>query len=267
MPIHPTAIVDKHAEIDPSVDVGAYAIIETGVKIGPRCKIWPHAYIAQGTTLAADVRVYPFAVVGHHPQDLAWNETPSYTQIGEGTIIREHGTVHRGTPPESTTVVGKRCFIMTTGHVGHNCTVGDDVKIVNGAMLGGWVQVGDKAFISGNVGVHQFTRVGELCMLGGVMPVTTDVAPFMMAALSGVIGLNVVGLRRSGISPVDRAALRVAYKTIFRSGLPLTDALAQLEAAPTCAPVRRVIEFLRVPTKRGYMRYRGDPRSEADADA
>ena len=129
MPIHPTAIIDKHAEIDPSAEIGPYAVVETGVKIGPGCKLWPHAYIAQGTTLAAQVRVYPFAVVGHYPQDLAWNETPSYTTVGEGTVIREHSAIHRGTPPETTTVVGKRCFIMSSGHVGHNCTVGDDVKI------------------------------------------------------------------------------------------------------------------------------------------
>ena len=266
MPIHPTAIIDKHAEIDPSVEVGPYAIIEAGVKIGPRCKIWPHAFIARGTTLANDVRVHPFAVVGHHPQDLAWKETPSYTQIGEGTIIREHATVHRGTPPETTTVVGKRCFIMASAHVGHNCTVGDDVKLVNGAMLGGWVQVGDKAFISGNVGAQQFTRIGELCMIGGVTRVITDVAPFMTAVPWGVVGLNLVGLRRAGINPDERTALRRAYRTIFRSGLLLPAALAQLDSGDVCAPVRRLIDFMRIPAKRGFMRYYGGRTAAADAD-
>ncbi|MBI5864299.1 MAG: acyl-ACP--UDP-N-acetylglucosamine O-acyltransferase [Planctomycetes bacterium] len=264
MPIHPTAVVDKRAEIDPSAEIGPYAIVEAGVQVGPRCKIWPHAYISQGTTLAANVRVHPFAVVGHHPQDIAWKETPSYTTIGEGTIIREHATIHRGTPPETTTVIGKNCFIMSTGHVGHNCVLGDEVKVVNGVTLSGWCQVGDKTFLSGNMGAHQFTRIGELCMVSGLTRVPNDIIPFAMVTNDGVIGLNVVGLRRSGVSAEDRAALRVAYKTLFRSGLPLPKAIAAVEAGACCAPVLRVIEFLKSPTKRGFMRYHGHGMRLAD---
>lgn len=261
MPIHSTAIIDKSAEIDPTADIGAYAVIDGRSHIGPRCKIWHHAFISWGTTLGADVQVHPFAVVGHHPQDIAWKETPSFTTIGDGTIIREHASIHRGTPPETTTVVGKRCFIMSTGHIGHNCVVGDEVKIVNGGLLSGWVTVGDKSFISGNAAVQQFTRIGEYCMIGGMTRVTCDVAPFMMASPGGVIGLNVVGLRRNGFSAADRNALRLAYKTIFRSGTLLSKALERVEQSSDSPAVRRLVEFMRGPAKRGFMRFYGSGRN------
>src|SRR5262249_18592369 len=142
MSIHSAAIIDRRAEIDPTAEIGAYAVVEAGVKIGPRCKIWHHGFVAQGTTLGEDVQVHPFAVVGHEPQDLGWKRTPSYLQVGDGTIVREHATVHRGTPPETATVIGRRCFVMSTGHVGHNCTLGDEVKVANGAHVSGWCHVG-----------------------------------------------------------------------------------------------------------------------------
>jgi len=254
--IHPRAIVDPGSRIDPSADIGAGAVIEPGVTIGPEVRIYPYAYIAQGTTIAAGVQIHPFAVVGHHPQDRAWAAAPSYTHIGEDTIVREHATIHRGTDPESTTVVGRRVMIMATGHVGHNCRVDDEVVVANGALLAGHVHVGRKAFISGNVTVHQFVRIGEFAMIGGLARVPADVPPFMLVALGGVIGPNVVGLRRGGFSVAERAEIRRAYRTLYRSGLGFRDAVERVAESARTEPLKRLVAFLREPSRRGVMNYR-----------
>lgn len=266
MPIHPTAIVDKRAEIDDSVEIGAYAIVESGVKIAAGCRLFPHAYISQGTTLAERVTVHPFAVVGHHPQDLAWKETPSYTVIGAGSVLREHSTVHRGTPPETTTVVGKRCFLMSTAHIGHNCAVGDDVKLANSACAGGWVTIGDGCFLSAGAMIHQFVRIGKLCMVSGASRITNDLVPFMTVLPHGPIGPNVIGLRRAGLSAEARAEIRQAHRLLFRSGLLVKDALERLAATAKTQPAHELIEFLRAPSKRGIFRLRQSGRSGAASE-
>jgi UDP-N-acetylglucosamine acyltransferase len=264
--IHPTAIVDKHAELDPTVEVGAYAIIEAGVQIGPETRVYPHAYISGGTRLGRGCQIHPFAVVGHHPQDLKWEGTPSYTEIGDETIIREGAQVHRGTMPESTTVVGKRVYIMATGHVGHNCEIGDDVIIANAGLASGHVQIGNRAFVSGCALLHQFVRIGELAMIGGGARVPCDVPPFVMVGPNGIIGPNVVGLRRAGIAPQERQEIRAAYKILFRSGLELPKALARVAEMVTTDPGRRLVEFLQAPSKRGLLRFKGG-RGTAGGDA
>lgn len=266
MPIHPTAVIDKHAEIDATADIGPYAIIERGVKIGAGTRIWPHAFIGEGTTIGERCKIHPFAVVGHHPQDLAWKETPSYTVIGDETVIREHASVHRGTPPETTTVLGKRCFLMSTAHVAHNCVLGDDVKMSNGSMLGGHVHVGDKVFVS-SAGVHQFARIGEMAMLGGLSRVAGDVPPFVTVMPAGVIGLNVIGLRRNGISADQIAELRSLYKMIYRSGRVMRAAIGEAATIAKTVAGRRFVEFLQAPSKRPLLRYFGrDGRDGGGAD-
>ncbi len=269
MPIHPTAVVDKHCEIDPSAEVGPYAIVEPRVTIGPGCRLFAHAYVSTGTTLGANVQVHPFAVVGHHPQDLAWSNTPSYTQVGDDTVVREHVTIHRGTKPESATVVGRRCFIMSTAHVGHNCVLGDDVKMANGVLLGGYVEIGDGSFISGHAMVHQFVRIGELAIVSGAERARCDVLPFLMCTGGGVIGPNVIGLRRAGFSPEARAEVRSIYKLLFRSGIGFRDAVARMPELIRTDAGRRMLEFASAPTKRGFMRYnpvRADAAAAGEPD-
>lgn len=265
MPIHPTAIVDKHAEVDPTVDIGAYVIVESGVRIGIETKIYPHVYVSQGTTVGQRCQIHPFAVVGHHPQDLAWEGTPSYTQIGDETIIREGASVHRGTIPESTTVIGKQVYMMATSHAGHNCEIGDRAILVNGVLLSGHVRVGQRAVLAGGTRVHQFARIGELAMISGVR-VTNDVPPFMLVGPAGVIGTNVVGLRRAGFSDEERMEIRRAYKTLYRSKLSFRAAIEEVAETVRTAPGRRLVEFLRGESRRGYMGFRKHGRASGDAE-
>lgn len=258
MAIHPTAVVDKRAELDADVEVGAYAIVEGGVRIGAGSRLWPHAFVSNGTTLGQRVQVHPFAVVGHWPQDVKYSGAPSYATVGDETIIREHASIHRGTEPESKTVVGRRCFIMSTGHVGHNCVLGDDVKVANSALLSGHCHVGAGAFISGNVSVHQFVRIGELAMIGGGSAVSRDVPPFMLFAREfGVSGYNRVGMKRAGFTPEELNEIRTLYRIAFRSGRPFRPLVEQAVATARTPAGLRFVAFLQRPSKRGMGRFRG----------
>ncbi len=253
MAIHPTAIVDRGAELDPTVEVGAYAIIEGDVRIGADTHIYPHAFVGEGTTLGQRCHVHPFAVVGHSPQDLKYRGGVSYTTIGDETVIREHASIHRGVSPGSTTVIGRRCLIMSTAHVGHNCVLGDEVKLANSALLAGHIDVANGVFMSGNAVAHQFARIGELVMIGGCARVPRDVPPFMTVVYEEIYGVNVVGIRRAGFTAAERTEIKACYKTLFRSGLMFPAAVAQVSDTVQTAPGRRLAEFLHAPSRRGYM--------------
>ncbi len=253
MAIHSTAVVDRTAEIDPSAEVGAYAVIERGVRIGPQARIYPHAFVGAGTTLEARCQVHPFAVVGHQTQDLKWRGADSYTVIGEGTVVREHATIHRGTEPESTTRVGRNCLIMSTAHIGHNCELGNHNIIANGALLAGHIVTADRVLVSGNVTVHQFVRIGELAMIAGLTRAPKDVPPFMLLAPDGITGPNVVGLRRAGLTSDERYEIRRAFRLLYRSGLHFPVAIERVAAMVETAPGQRLVAFLRAPSLRGHM--------------
>jgi UDP-N-acetylglucosamine acyltransferase len=250
MGVHRTAIIGEGVELDPTVDVGAYAILEPGVRIGAGTRVYPHAYISTGATIGQRCQIHPFAVVGHLPQDLAFAGEPTFTQVGDETIIREGVTIHRGTAPGSTTIVGRRCFLMANAHVGHNCRVEDDVKMANGALLAGHVHVGRGSFLSGNAVVHQYVRIGEMVMVGGGLRVTMDIPPFMMYGPRGVVGPNVIGLRRAGLSAAERHELRECHRVLFRAGA-FRDAITHVESMVQSDAGRRLVEFLRAPSRRG----------------
>ena len=255
MPIHPTAVVDSKAEVDPSADVGAYAIIDGAVRIGAGTRIYPHAYLTGWTEIGANCEIHPYAVVGHAPQDLAFAGEESYCRVGDGTIVREGATIHRGTDPGSATVVGKRCFLMANSHVAHNCQVGDEVKLANGVLLGGHVEVGDGCFLGGNVVVHQFVRIGTLVMAQGLAATSTDVPPFMlMFRVNTCAGVNVVGIRRAGCTREQRAEVQLAYRILYRSGLRFSDAIEKLADEVKTDVGQRILDFLRAPSQRGFIR-------------
>lgn len=257
MAIHATAVIDRSAELEKSVEVGPYAIIEAGVRIGAGTRVWPHAFIASGTHIGERCQIHPFTVIGHHPQDLAWKALPSYTEIGDDVVLREHCQIHRGTMAESKTVIGNRCYLMSVAHVAHNCVLGEDVKIATNSVLAGHVHVGDKTFISGNSAVHQFVRIGELCMISGGMRVINDVPSFMMFGPAGVVGINLIGLRRAGFTAEERTEIRAAYKQLYRSGESFRAGIESVTQSVKSEPGRRLVEFLRGASKRGFERYLG----------
>lgn len=255
MRIHPTAIIDSRAEIDDDVEIGAFAIVEGPVRIHRGARLLSHAIVVGWTEIGARCVIHPHACIGGAPQDRAYSGARSYCRIGEDTQIREGVTVHRGTTPDSATVVGRRCLLMVNSHVGHNCQIGDDVVLVNGTVLGGYVTVGSRAFLSGLSGIHQFVRIGELAMIGGVVKITMDVPPFMTVGGQGdaCTGVNAVGLRRAGVSAAERDELRSAYRLLYRSGGLFRAACDELVQQVKTEPGRRLVQFLREPSKRGIL--------------
>ena len=257
MAVHPTAIIDPRAKLAAGVSIGPYAVIEGDTEIGECSDIRAHAVIKRFTTLGPENIIHEAAVLGGEPQDLGFVDCRSFLRIGACNRIREGVTMHRGTLPESETVVGSNCFIMANAHVAHNCTLGDNVIIANNVALAGHVDIQDRVFISGGVVVHQFCRIGRLAMIGGNSKIVQDCLPFVIT--DGVPGrargLNIVGLRRAGLKSVDLANLRRAYRLLLRSGLRLEEAIASLEnlADPL---VEHLIAFVR-DSSRGFCHEEG----------
>ncbi len=249
MAIHPTAIVSPQADLDPTVEVGPYAVIEDNVRIGAGTRVMAHAFITGHTEIGRNNQIHVGAVLGHEPQDLKFNPaTRSFLRVGDRNIFREYCTVHRATDPESATIIGNDCFLMASAHVGHNSVIGNQVIICNGALVAGYVHVGDRAFLSGCVLLHQFTHIGRLAMFSGGARVSMDVPPFTLAAERNEIhALNVVGLKRAGIGPSAIAELKKLFRLFYHSGMNGTQALteASREGTFTTSEAKEFMEFVR----------------------
>jgi UDP-N-acetylglucosamine acyltransferase len=249
MAIHPTAIVSPRADLDSTVEVGPYAIIEDNVRIGAGTRVMAHAHITGYTEIGRNNEIHMGAVIGHEPQDLKFNRaTVSYTRIGDRNVFREYTTVHRPTDPEAATIIGNDCYLMATAHVGHNSVIGNGVIICNGVLVAGYVHVGDRAFLSGCVLIHQFTHVGRLAMFSGGARVSMDVPPFMLAAeRNEIYSINLVGLKRAGISTAAISEIKKLFKLFYHSGLNGTQAMANAshEGAFVTAEAKEFIEFVR----------------------
>jgi len=264
MAIHATAIVDPSAEIDPSVEVGPYAIIEGNVEIGAGTRVYPHAFVGSYTTIGERCEIHPFAVVGHVPQDLSYDGSVTYARIGNDTTVREGATIHRAAIPGATTIVGDRCLIMSVAHVGHDCVLGNEVKLANSGLLAGHVQVHDKAFVSGNSAVHQFSRIGELAIVGGGLRVNSDVVAFMMQGPEGIVGPNVIGMRRAGYGSEERQEVRLCHRILFRSNHTFSEAVAEIENTVKTEPGRKIVSFLKSPSERGFEGLKSRARSHRE---
>ena len=237
------------------MSIHATAIIEDGVQLGAGCVVQAHAVIRQHTVLGDGVVVHPFAVVGGDPQYLKFDPaTASGVRVGAGTVIREHVTLNRSIHAGKDTIVGARCFLMAGSHAGHDCELADDVVLANNVMLAGHVTVGSFTFVGGGAGIHQFVRIGEGVMVGGLTRLTKDVAPFLMVAeRDEVPGFNVVGLKRRGFSRPTISELKDCYRAVFAGGDPRKAAAARLAAGVTSAEARRFLEFFAA-GKRGFAR-------------
>jgi UDP-N-acetylglucosamine acyltransferase len=239
MAVHATALVDRHAELDSTVEVGPYSIIGPRVKIGPRTTVGPHVVIEGDTTIGAENRIFQFAALGAIPQDLKFGGERTQLVIGERNQIREFATMHVGTAGGGgVTRVGDQNLFMANSHVAHDCQVGSGVVLANSVALAGHVVVGDHVVLGGLVGVHQFSRIGRLAFLAAGAMVTMDIPPYCMAQgdRAQLAGINSIGLTRHGFSAELVARIKSAYKTLFRSGLGLREALARVKAESSGTP-------------------------------
>lgn len=250
--ISPTAKIAADAEIGPNVTVGDHALV------GSRTKVMANAVIGPWTTVGEDNTIHFGAIVGHDPQDFGYKGDESYTVVGNGNIIREYATIHRGNRPGTTTTVGDNNFFMIQSHVAHNCELGNNIILAGGALLAGHVIVADRAIISGNCVVHQFCRIGRFAMMRGLSRTSRDVPPFcIMDETHTVKSLNLVGLRRNGFDVKQIRAIKNAFAVLFRSGLNMPNAVAKVEAElEVTNEVRELLDFIKA-SKRGVCFGRG----------
>lgn len=218
--IHPSAIVEDGAQIGDDVTIGAFCHIGAEAKIGAGCQIHTNVVVSGDSEIGPGCQIYPFSVIGGPPQDFKYDGTPTKLVIGGGTLIREHVTIHRGTPQGGgITTIGEKCFFMVATHVAHDCSIGDGVVMINQATLAGHCEVGDNVIIGGLSAVHQFVRIGKNAFIAGMTGIEHDVIPFSLA--KGILrrahltGLNLVGLKRGGFPREEIHALRAAYRELF----------------------------------------------------
>jgi UDP-N-acetylglucosamine acyltransferase len=251
--IHPTAVIEPGAQLGEEVELGPYVCIGAEVELGARTVVQSHAVIEGKVCLGTDNQIGPGAVIGGLPQDLSFKPgTRSGVKIGNGNIIREHVTIHRGTAEDSVTLIGDHNFLMAGAHLGHNCTIGNNVIIANHCLLGGYVTVEDSVFLGGGCVFHQFIRIGKLAIAQGLSAFSKDIPPFCLAAERNLVfGLNVIGLRRAGFSTEERTELKQAFQLLYQSGLNVRQALAQAENQQWSAAAETFFQFVREAKRRG----------------
>jgi UDP-N-acetylglucosamine acyltransferase len=268
VPIHPTAIVDRRATVDPTAEIGPYVVVDGPVEVGPRTRVMAHVVLLGQTVIGADNVIHPHAVLGDDPQDLKYAGAPTGLRIGDRNVIRESAELQRATEPGTWTLVGDDNYFMTRAHVAHNCLIGDRVIVASGALLAGHVSVGDQAFVSGNCVVHQYTRVGRLAIMRGLSRASRDVPPFaIMDGTHTVRGVNRVGLRRAGFDVARVRAIVRAFRILFAERTNLREATARVEAECRSPEVDELVAFIRA-AKRGVAMgpRRGARRMDADDD-
>ena len=257
MTIHETAIVDPGAEIENGAEIGPFAVVGDGVRIGSGTRLRHHASIMGPAVIGRNNDIYPFASIGMGPQDMGYRGEPTRLEIGSGNVFREFVTINRGTTKGGgLTTIADSCYFMAYSHVAHDSVIGSNVIMANSAALGGHISIGDYAILGGLVAVHQFARIGRLAMIGGVSGVSQDIPPFMIASggRAELYGLNTVGLRRHGFTAPQITQLKKAYRILFRSGMPLKEAITAAEKdCGGSAEVEEVLEFIRS-SKRGITR-------------
>ncbi len=251
MKIHPSATVEDGAELGEGVEIGANVYVGPHVKLGPGTVVLPNSYITGWTETGRDCRIHMGVVLGHEPQDHAYKGAETYLKIGDRNTFREYSVVHRGTAAGSATVIGNDNLFMAYSHVAHNCRIGNRIVLVNCAQLAGHVQVGDSAFISSSVLVHQFCRVGSLAMVGGLSAANQDIPPFVTCGGRpvAVTGINNVGLRRAGKDKKVRDNIKTAFKIFYRKNMLRSEALEKMQEIAETEEVRHLIEFLKASKK------------------
>lgn len=251
--IHPTAVIHPGAELHPTVQIGAYAVIGDRVKVGADTVIGAHAVLEGPIEIGARNQIFPGAAIGLDPQDRKYNGALTWVKIGDDNQIREYVTINRATGEDEATVIGNGNLLMAYTHVAHNCSIGDSVVIANGVALAGHVHIESKATIGGVLGIHQFVHIGRLAMVGGMSRIDRDVPPYMLIEGNPgrVRSLNLVGLKRAGMTASDLGLLKKAFRTLYRSEYTLNRALEQLDLLPDNEHLQHLRRFLQLSQMEG----------------
>jgi UDP-N-acetylglucosamine acyltransferase len=251
--IHQTAVIHPDAQLDSTVEVGAYAVIGDRVTIGAGTTIGAHAVIEGPTEIGTDNRIFAGAAIGMEPQDLKYKGAPSLVKIGNGNCIREYVTINRATDVGEVTRIGDRNLLMSYVHVAHNCHIEDLVVIASTVALAGHVHIESQAVIGGVSGIHQFVHIGKLAMVGGMTKIVRDVPPYMLVEgyPAQVRSLNLLGLKRAGFTSAELAALKSAFRTLYRSELSLNEALEKIDSLSDSDKLQHLRAFLQASQQAG----------------
>ncbi|MBQ2379121.1 MAG: acyl-ACP--UDP-N-acetylglucosamine O-acyltransferase [Akkermansia sp.] len=256
--IHPTAIVDKTAEIADDVKIGPYCIVGPHVKLGSGCVLHSHVVLGGPSTFGKNNEFFPFAVIGSKTQDLKYKCEPTFLEVGDNNVFRENCNINRGTTPETKTIIGNNNLFLINSHCGHEVHVGNNVIMSGYAAAAGHCEIGDWAIISGCAALHQFVRIGEHAMVGGASKIVQDVAPYMIADGGLLRSVNLVGLKRRGFAEDDIRAIKYAYRKLFldkKSNMAINIQLLQDEGDEKFVQnphVQRILEFVKA-SERGFM--------------
>lgn len=251
--IHPSAVVEDGAQLGTGVKIGPFCHVGAETKLGNDVELLSHVSLQGATTLGARTRIFPFASIGNEPQDLKYNGEPVTLEIGDDCTIRETVTMNPGTAGGgSITKIGDRCTFLASSHVAHDCIVGNDVIFSNNVMLAGHCVVGDHVIFGGGAAAHQFCRIGHHAFIGGLSGTEGDVIPFGMVIgnRGSLAGLNLVGMKRSGIARESIHAVRGGYKEVFLSGRPIQEAAKELRASATDELLVDMLDFVQASADR-----------------
>lgn len=265
--IHSTAIIDRKAEISATAEIGPFCVIGPNVTVAGNCRIGERVSM-DWARLSDGVKIGGNTIIGGDPQVYNWKNVPSWVEIGSGAFVNELTAVHRSMYDGGVTVIGPGSYVMTQTHIGHDCRLGREVTVTTLAGLSGHVVVDDYAVIGGAVGIHQFTRIGSMAMIGGMSRISQDVPPYFLVEGSPARarGLNLYALKKRGVNPAERRALKKAFHILARSGLPVTEALRMIEeTVEPLAPVKNLVEFS-ISSKRGLTLGGGWEKEAADDD-
>lgn len=257
--IHPTATVAEGARIGAGCSIGPGCVIGPDVVIEDGVELIAHVIVDGHTRLGAGMKVFPFATIGLAPQDMKYKGEPTGIEIGAGTQVREHATLHRGSVGgDGMTRIGANCLIMAVAHVAHDCRLADNVILANNVMLGGHVEIGDTVFVGGGTAIHQFVRIGRQAVLGGMSGVESDVVPYGSAwgNRARLMGINLIGMKRRGFTRPQIHAMRAAFRTLFggEDGV-FAERLKAVEArAANEAPVAELLAFIAAKSRRGLVK-------------
>ena len=251
--IHNSSIIDKKAKVSKTVKIGPFCYVGPEVELSDNVELVSNVHIEGNTKIGKGTKIFPFASIGTQPQDLKFRNEKNSLSIGENNIIREYVTINPGTEGGgSKTIIGNNCLFMISSHIAHDCKIGNNVIIANNVPLGGHVTIEDSVVIGGNSAVQQFTRIGQMAMIGGMTGVLHDVIPYGLSVgnRNYLQGLNLIGLRRANFENKDILGLSEAYKEIFATK-NLTENLNKLNGAFKENPlVKNVIEFINKDKKR-----------------